>query len=192
MFAPTEASRFLRFANDEYLRKIYLGNDFSPKVLTKVSNRLIQLDAFNHEPIVLEIDSNGGDFQSAHELAMLIQKLDAPVYGLVVGNCYSSAFHILQACHLRLALPMASLAFHNNFKIVVIKTTADMNLDVVMGMLQNEKQQRSESRMLVLRMMQERNPFYTEDELLQMMREERLLTAEGALGKGFIDEIVRY
>ena len=192
MFATQEASRFLRFANGSYTRRVRLSDEFRPNDLVKVTTKLLALCSTSIEPAILDIDSTGGDFQTAHVLSGLIPQLRSPIYGLVVGNCYSSAFHILQSCPVRLALPIASLAFHNNYKNVVIETTADMDIEIITKMLAEQKIERARSREVILSAIQRRNPSYSRNQLLQMMREGKPMTADSALSKGFIDEIVRY
>ncbi|MBI5004772.1 MAG: ATP-dependent Clp protease proteolytic subunit [Candidatus Lloydbacteria bacterium] len=85
-------------------RKITILGDIDKKREQEV---IKTLRAFNKESdsknIYLFIDSLGGEYDSGCRIAKEVRVSKAPVYGIVMWQACSAAFHILQACKKRIA-----------------------------------------------------------------------------------------
>ncbi len=190
MVAEIGSRHYDTYVHESYERQVRISNSFDEDDIRPICEELLKLNAENHEPIVLIIDSNGGDYYPGEKLITVIENLTSPVYGLVSGICYSTAFLNLQSCKRKWALPNAMFLFHNNWKIIHIKTTADTEIRILTGMLEIEIAKRARVRERIISRMHVHLPRYTENEILALMREEKRMGTEEALSRGFIDEIV--
>ncbi len=189
MTASSATSHFLRYLQDN-TRCVSLGDNFKEADISKIVGELVKLDVEKVEPIVLHINSNGGKYQSAKELVLCIRDLiHSPVYGLVEGNCFSSAFYVLQFCHRRFALSTARLLLHGNFEIVRVKIDGD-NEPALMSMIQQQSAERRRVRGEIIQELVPRLKRYSEEGVLSLMREEKIMSAELALSRSMIDEVI--
>lgn len=94
------------------MRKVVIEGEITAESVDCACSELARLRSQSQEPIVLRINSPGGDTEPAHRLSGVIKKLGAPVYGLVEVQAMSAGFIILQACTLRLATADAEFMFH--------------------------------------------------------------------------------
>jgi ATP-dependent protease ClpP protease subunit len=93
-------------------RRFKISDDIGRSMQRDLSDRIDEWNVINHEPIVLMIDSTGGDLFVARLIMDAIMFSPAPVHGIVTGVACSAAFCILQSCHRRLAYPSARFMFH--------------------------------------------------------------------------------
>ncbi len=194
MNATVKASRFLRFAETAYPRRVILGDKFREKDVELIERQLRTFDVESQIPIVIEIDSNGGLSLDALRLVEIIRSLRSETYGLVTGGCLSSAFLVLQACTVRLSLPTGKLAVHNNFKgfsIVITADTQEAELEAFSSMLRGEIKIRSKIRDEIVASLQKKLTHYTRGELIEIMQRKRMMSPEEALIRKFLDEIIR-
>lgn len=77
-----------------------------------VQSALLRSPREQDQPVMLVIDSPGGDQAALRQLVGLIQALALPLRGLVRGKAHSAAFWLLQQCRQRLACRAATLSFH--------------------------------------------------------------------------------
>ena len=93
-------------------RQILLQGDTDDDLREKITRLILYLNAIDHTPITLFIDSCGGNTDLSLSICDVIQYSQASVIGLAVGDAQSAGFRILQACDQRLAYPWARFMFH--------------------------------------------------------------------------------
>jgi ATP-dependent protease ClpP protease subunit len=96
------------------LRRVLLSGKIDRTSIDKVIRELVELDFTSNEPILLLIDSRGGDLDEVFHLQDLIGSLKAPVDCLVVREAFSAALTTVQICRFRYALPNARLFAHES------------------------------------------------------------------------------
>ena len=69
-------------------------------------------DTPRERPIILLINSGGGDVEQGNAIAGAVS-MHGNVIGLVIGKCDSMALSVFVACSSRLALPHATFFFHS-------------------------------------------------------------------------------
>lgn len=67
----------------------------------------------DNAPLVIAINSEGGEWQAGSAICGLIQALTRPTVGVVVGLAASSAYAIFQVCDKRLMLPNGFIMAHH-------------------------------------------------------------------------------
>jgi ATP-dependent protease ClpP protease subunit len=79
---------------------------------TAIARKLIELSQTADEPVLLMIDTGGGQVHAANLLGGVIRLNLVPVTGLALTLTASAGFDILQSCSRRLALPASRLGLH--------------------------------------------------------------------------------
>lgn len=130
--------------------------------------------------IELFINSNGGSVKEGTSIYNQLKRHKAKKTGYVDGVAHSIAFVILQACDHRIMGEGTSALVHEMWVCCCgnaeqLRKEADQ-LDVLM----------KSNRKLFL----QKSKNLTEEELIEMMKSERILTPDEALHYGFCDEIV--
>lgn len=93
-------------------RIVVLSGEMNEKTCTKAFLEIQALNLVSGEPIMLYINSGGGDVHAMVLLANGIVSSKAEVIGVVTGRAESAAADVLQFCKKRLALPYAHLLLH--------------------------------------------------------------------------------
>ncbi|MBI5913270.1 ATP-dependent Clp protease proteolytic subunit [Candidatus Azambacteria bacterium] len=103
--------------HDVLLKKriIYLGERVSEKEALRIGDAIIALNAESNAPIMLYINSNGGNIDAGLSIYDMLRHSVAPITGIVQQKAYSAASIILQGCHARKALKHAQILIHNGF-----------------------------------------------------------------------------
>jgi ATP-dependent protease ClpP protease subunit len=92
--------------------RILMVNDkINGDFLHQFKEWLIALD-LDEAPILVAIDSDGGEINKLFGTIDLIGIMKSPVVGLVNGRCFSAAVDLLQACRVRLATPSCKFHLH--------------------------------------------------------------------------------
>lgn len=135
--------------------------------------------------VTLVINSNGGNLSSAHGIANTIRLSKTKVVGVVLSKAKSAAMMILQACSERIACSGATMLMHwgrtnfLNYELDaimrgegdwVIRQVIERNEDLVAALMNKSK--------------------LTKDQIWEMCRQERNLSAREALEFDLIDRIV--
>ena len=100
-------------------RTLYLNQEITLDTI----NYIIQLiHKFNRDdydipveeriPIVIYIDSVGGEIYRGLSLCSTIESSDTPIIGVLQGSCMSMALIIWQACHVRYASRFSNVLYH--------------------------------------------------------------------------------
>lgn len=133
----------------------------------------------NHQPVTVEIASNGGDVFAGSEIYSLLKDYDNDVTVNIVGLAASAASVIAMAGDIVKIAPTAQIMIHKAW------TDSQGNADDlehqanVLGTIDQS-----------IASAYEKKTGMSQDELLQMMSNETWLTAKDAVDKGFADEIM--
>ena len=133
----------------------------------------------NHQPVTVEIASNGGDVFAGSEIYSLLKGYDNDVTVNIVGLAASAASVIAMAGDTVKIAPTAQIMIHKAW------TDSQGNADDlehqanVLGTIDQSIASAYENKTGI-----------SQDELLQMMSNETWLTAKDAVDKGFADEIM--
>ncbi len=111
-------------------RTVVLGGDITLSSTSDVAKRLISLQMLSNDTINLIIDSSGGSLDAALRLCDLMTVvLTAPVRGIALGQCGSSATFIMLHCSERLGTPYSRFLIHsgttNQIAIPMNHTTSE-------------------------------------------------------------------
>ncbi len=134
----------------------------------------------DRKPILLYIDSPGGDVQQGFSIVSTIKRSKTPVYTICFGLCASMAFHILIAGKKRFALPYTTLLLHEGIMFT------GGNMTKVQDHVEFEKRFNHD----VVRSHVLNNSRMSVEEYDKKRREEFYMLPEDALGYGFIDKVV--
>ncbi len=171
-------------------RKVVLAGEITEKKMHDLTMMLLQLDYEKTEPITILIDSSGGDVAASYFFQDMINSLNSPVDGLVIGDAYSMAVDVLQMCRVRKTLPNARIGCHftrHGFNVIAYSETFGENhLQAIKTKVLKNKAKREA--MYVARTGQS----------IEQIREifeaggryKHYMTAHEALEKGFVDEIL--
>lgn len=137
-----------------------------------------QLSENAGKDIELHINSNGGDVMEANSIYSLLCQHDGKITAYVDGMCYSAAVLILMAADDRIMAKGSTLLVHNAWTVAVgnakeLRKAAD-DLEALMNA----------NRQVFLERIN-----LSEDELVALMEEERILSPEEAVEMGFATDI---
>lgn len=106
--SPALEEKFLK------TRQILLSGEINEENADKIVRQLLLLEADNHDPIYIYIDSPGGDVDAGFAIFDTIRFVDAPVYTIGWGLVASAASLILLAApkDRRLGLPNSHYLIH--------------------------------------------------------------------------------
>jgi ATP-dependent Clp protease protease subunit len=80
------------------MRSIFFSEDFTKQSAAELTAMLLYYDHESHEePIVLHLNSNGGDLSALHNIIDVMSMIKAPVKTICLGKCYSAGAVILAA-----------------------------------------------------------------------------------------------
>jgi ATP-dependent protease ClpP protease subunit len=91
-------------------------------------NKLIQ--DITPKPIILFIDSSGGDLQAGFCIHEVIKHNKYPIYGVIDSQCYSSATFIFLACSKRYMRKYSSMMIHQHTVTFSDKSYDGMKNDI--------------------------------------------------------------
>ncbi|KKP89018.1 MAG: hypothetical protein UR93_C0004G0011 [Berkelbacteria bacterium GW2011_GWA2_35_9] len=155
-------------------RIILITNEIGYNLLRKIRT------SRSKKPIIVVINSCGGDLGSAYKIAQYLQNRSATA--IVTGVCNSATIPILLACSKRYCLPTATIFFHSlkmnlNLKIIdfLDKTSTDSQIERAL-----------EIHNTYVNLIASQVPLEPED-ITQFMREEIVLKPSIAIELGFLD-----
>lgn len=91
-------------------------DEVTAQVQNLVSQGIIDIESMQYpyrEPIILEINSEGGEISAGFQLLTAIENSETPIIGYVTGWCMSMAIPVLLACDYRLASEYSSFMIHD-------------------------------------------------------------------------------
>lgn len=111
-------------------RLFYLDSDVTSDILHTVTMQIYKINGIDYDvpidertPIVLVINSHGGNVEDGIGLMDAIIQSKTPVIGVCVGYAMSMAFAIYSVCHERIAMPNAIFMFHDGIEGMVNTST---------------------------------------------------------------------
>lgn len=138
-----------------------------------------QLEDAGGKEIELHINSNGGDVMEANSIYSLLCQYDGKITAYVDGMCYSAAVLILMAADERIMAKGSTMLVHNAWTVAIgnaneLRKAAD-DLDALMNA----------NRQVFLERIN-----LSEEELISLMEEERILSPEEAVEMGFATKVI--
>lgn len=138
-----------------------------------------QLAEAGGKDIELHINSNGGDVMEANSIYSLLSQYDGKITAYVDGMCYSAAVLILMAADERIMAKGSTMLVHNAWTVAIgnaneLRKAAD-DLDALMNA----------NRQVFLERIN-----LSEEELISLMEEERILSPEEAVEMGFATKVI--
>lgn len=173
-------------------KRIITVGRITPEFADKIGAALIKLSMESTDKeIRFLIDSGGGSVASTLSTCDLIKSLHTPVTGIVLGECFSMAVTLLQACGRRLAVQHARFLLH----------FASTNFEFSHQLSDEEIRKLFERRLIEGRRGQTQNEHFlatrtgrTVEEIRRLMWEgdevDAKLSAYDALKIGLIDDII--
>lgn len=93
-------------------RELFLFGDVETKPVLKIIRGIHYLNHENNNPILLYINSNGGDPEDGQAVIDEISESTSEIWTIVQGKAYSAAADILLSGHQRFATKNSSIMFH--------------------------------------------------------------------------------
>lgn len=131
------------------------------------------------QPIKIYIDSCGGELTDTLTIIDSIKNSKTPVYTIAIGCVYSGGFFIFISGHRRYSYPHASFLFHEGATSNSGTSSQFENYTAFYKKLLNQ-----------IKVITLENTKITEEEYNDIHKDDIWYTAEEALEKGIIDEIV--
>jgi len=99
----------------KYLKKriLLVNEDISNDLVEFVTMRLLDLDEASDEPIVIFINSAGGNLYEGINMFDVLKSLRSPVATVTLGHSLSSAFVAMMGGDYRVAYPHSALMMHS-------------------------------------------------------------------------------
>jgi len=169
-------------------RSLHLNRVFTERDADTAITDLFKLNEAEGD-IFLQINSPGGSAPGANKLHDNIVHSPNPVIGFVVGDCFSMATMVLQACHKRYASEHARLHIHH----VTNPTSLTLrHNDTITGL---EKRLREGIALAkknddILIDILEKRMKISREEIIEIMDNDEPITPERALEIGLIDAII--
>lgn len=111
-------------------RRIYIDEDINQYVVTNIVRALLDyncddkyIEIQKRRPVIIYINSNGGDVDAGFELIDVINLSKTPIYVVNLGYCYSMGFLIYIAGHKRFASENATFLIHDGSSFVSNSTS---------------------------------------------------------------------
>ena len=164
-----ESDELYEFGLDIPKRRVYLEGEINEDSSMKVIKGLSILTRISDsDPIVLIINSEGGETIQGLAIMDYIRSLSNEVTGIVVGRCCSAAVVVLQGCTHRHAMSSAVLMIHRGQRVDIFDKRLDERADKIIAARMN----------------------WTVSKLDKFQTYDRYLFAEEALAINLIDQIV--
>ncbi len=171
-------------------RSLFLGHDFTSTSVDKIIEKLFKLNLEN-APIYLQIDSNGGSISGAKRLYDNIRFSSNKVIGVVIGECYSSAALILQACHQRYSSPLSKFGLHYVRLDFSFEANRNNSLEFYVNFLKKDFKSIKKNNQIIKKILKE-NLSVGNEEIENLLKNEVVLEATSAYKIGLIDRIIKY
>lgn len=168
-------------------RSLHLNRSLSERDADMLIAELFQLNK-TEGPIYLQINSPGGSAPGANKLYDNIVNTHNPVIGVVVGDCFSMAAIVLQACDRRYASKHSRLHIHHvthpGFILRHNDTIESLEKKLLEGIALAQKNDK------ILIDILEKRMKISREEIIEIMDKDEPMTAKRALEIGLIDAII--
>jgi len=169
-------------------RSLNLSREFSDKEADILVGKLFTLNQEKGD-IFLQINSGGGSFAGAQKLYDNIVMSPNPVIGVVIGNCFSGAVMVLQACSKRFASKHSRFLIHHVSYPVSFTFNHTDTIEKLIPVILKEIRLLKGNNKVLISILEKKLPISL-DEIIQLMDNETVISSTEALEIGFIDEIV--
>lgn len=156
-------------------------NEVDYHMALQAVKQIMYLDSYGEKPLKVIINSPGGWVSQGMAIYDAICGCHNDVIGLVVGEAYSMASIILQACDTRIMTPNSTLMIHNGSTGIEGKT------DDVINTAEFEKKINRICEDIYLGRIKEKKPRFTRNQLRELLRTDTYFTAEEAVKIGLAD-----
>jgi ATP-dependent Clp protease, protease subunit len=162
-------------------RRVFLNGEIDKESTEKVITHLLELDDIGPAPILLMVNSMGGNCPAMFMILNVIHAIAAPVNILILGRAYSAAavLSILSAKGRRFMMSDATMMLHP------VTTHSNGRVDEILQHAQYVSNAESIQIKRVLK-----SSTISQKQLSQLMRVEKIFSAQKALEWGFVDKIV--
>ena len=160
-------------------RIIRIPGEIEPEIADEVMANLLEMDDEGHKPIMLYINSPGGEVVSGLQIIDTMYAIKSDVITINTGMCASMGAVILSAGNKRMSLPHARVMIHQ-----VSAGTQGKVFDMKAAFEETERINKVTMSMLA------ENCGKTYDELIEMTHVDKWMDAEAAFKFGIIDEII--
>lgn len=160
-------------------RIILIDKDFDDSSCSNWIQKLIALDLFSQERIILLINSDGGDVPAALGLIDIMRACKSEIYTVCVGMAASCAANLLVAGDRRIATQNSTIMVHQVYKTLE---------DIRSGDIQHEAKELSRLQNIFLDLYIEKTGL-GKTKIKNMHKRDTYLSAEQAKKLNIIDEI---
>jgi len=168
-------------------RIILLAGEITDYRAEEIMSQLLSMNVESNQEIKLIINSGGGDVESGLWIYDAMKLIAAPVVGIVVGECNSTALVVLQGCKRRVATKHSKLLCH----FVRYSATFPIH-NGFEKKLRARIERAKESQGYFEEILAERTKS-TREVIVKLMKEGEMVgefSAEKAKALGFIDEVI--
>lgn len=169
-------------------RLLLLNSDFKEDDADTIVSKLFDLGKNIKENIFLQMNSKGGSFIGGVKIYDAIQMCEANVTGIVIGDAFSMAAIVLQACSYRVASSNSRLLFHNAYREIRLKIEADSKVEGFKTRLQEEIDNLSKKNDVIKNII--KGKILSDVDLDIFLKEDRILSPKDALKMNLIDKII--
>lgn len=123
-----------RFAKEDYEdRRLYLNSEVDETVIDSIVYHILRYnredkgkDVSERKPVILYINSPGGDIYNGYGLISAIESSITPVYTVNQGMCASMAFLIFLAGKRRFSMENSTFLMHDGSTGIMFESTSKM------------------------------------------------------------------
>lgn len=101
----------------EHTRTITLWGEITDHKVLSVMDKILWLESINNEPIILSVNTVGGDVPAAFALYDCIRRVQCKVVVVTTGFCGSAGLLILASGDVRIASPLTRFFYHELIQI---------------------------------------------------------------------------
>lgn len=170
-------------------RSLFLQGSQNENDFDQLISKLLEMNKEEGD-IWLIINCIGGSTAGARKLHSCLIMNPNPVYGLIVGNCFSAASIALQGCYKRYATENSQFHIHNPFWPIEIIIEHNSTLASFEERIENSLSTLKKTKKAVENIFQQRTSLEI-SQIQKIMDEDKIIPLENALRLGFIDEIVK-
>ena len=160
-------------------RQLFLLEEIEPESAQRICKQLFALDTVNHQPIMIYIDSPGGDPSAGISIINAMKTVESPIVTIITGEACSTASDISiagdkRACHETSSWMSHDLHAEIEGKSIALKDQSEYITNY--------------TKMLYDHLRKYTN--LTEKDILKSKHGELYLFADDMLDKGIVDEII--
>lgn len=169
-------------------RSLHLNRSFMEKDVDLLIAELFKLNSVEGE-IFMQINSRGGSAAGANKFYDNIANSPNPVIGVVIGDCFSMAAMVLQACDKRYASKHSRLHIHHVANPVTLTLRHNDTVAKLEKRITEEIALAKKNDKILIDILEKRLKI-TRQEIVKIMNQDEPMTPERALEIGLIDKII--